>query len=101
MKTLVLSLVLVTSFIVIIAGNKAYANEYFNIRILPTFSSENEALRINATFQNHPNRFLAEDHFPAYQYLVMLNKNSTLCPSNNCYVYFQDLDTYLLQEKPR
>ena len=57
-----------------------------------TFSSENEALRLNATFQNHPNEFLADDHFPAYQYLVMLNKNSTLCPSNNCYLYFQDLE---------
>ena len=86
-----LSLVLVASFIVI-ASNNAYANERLNIKISPTFSSKNEALRLNATFQNHPNQFLAEDHFPAYQYLVMLSKNSTLCPKNNCYVYFQDLE---------
>jgi hypothetical protein len=49
MKDFVLSLILVTSFI-IIADNRAYANEHFNIGISPTFSSENEALRINATF---------------------------------------------------
>lgn len=91
MKVFVLSLVLVTSFI-IIADNKAYANEHFNIKVSPTFYSENEAMRINATFQNHPNQYLADDHFPAYQYLVMLNTNSTLCPQNNCYVYFQDLE---------
>jgi hypothetical protein len=66
MKAFVLSLVLVASFIVIIASNNAYANEHFNIKISPTFSSENEALRLNATFQNHPNQFLADDHFPAY-----------------------------------
>ncbi|HKG89195.1 MAG TPA: hypothetical protein VKA95_12790 [Nitrososphaeraceae archaeon] len=76
MKAFALSLVLVTLFIVI-ASNNAYANEHFNVKTSPTFSSENEALRINATFQNHPNQFLADDHFPAYQYLVMLNKNST------------------------
>jgi len=89
MKVFILSLILVTSFIVI-AGNKAYANEHFNIGISPTFYSEKEALRLNATFQNHPNEFLT-DHFPAYQYVMMLNKNSTLCPLNNCYIYFQDL----------
>lgn len=83
----VVSLILITSFIVI-ASNKAYANEHFNIGISPTFSSENEALRLNATFQNHPDQNL----FPAYQYVIMLNKNSTLCPLNNCYVYFQDLE---------
>lgn len=63
----------------------------------PTFYSENEALRLNATFQNHPNQFLADDRFPAYEYVIMLNKNSTLCPLNNCYVYFQDLE---LQRNP-
>ena len=90
-ETFVLSLILVASFIVI-TSNKSYANEHFNIKISPTFSSESEALRLNATFQHHPNKFLADDHFPAYQYLVMLNNNSTLCPLNNCYVYFQDLE---------
>jgi hypothetical protein len=49
MKDFVLSLVLVTSFI-IIADNRAYANEHFSIKISPTFYSENEALRLNATF---------------------------------------------------
>jgi hypothetical protein len=69
MKAFVLFVIVTMSFI-IIASNKAYANEHFNIRISPTFSSENEALRLNATFQNHPNQFLADDHFPAYQYLL-------------------------------
>ena len=69
MKVFVLSLIIVTSFI-IVASNKAYANENFNIGKSPTFSSENEALRLNATFQNHPNEFLADDHFPAYQYVI-------------------------------
>jgi hypothetical protein len=56
--------------LIVIPSDRAYANEHFNIRIFPTFSSENEALRLNASFQNHPNQFLADDHFPAYQYLL-------------------------------
>jgi hypothetical protein len=56
MKVFIPSLILVTSFIIIV-NNKAAANEHFNIRISPTFDSEKEALRLNATFQNHPNQY--------------------------------------------